>query len=93
MAVTVNLVIEFINIVQKILIIFSSLDRDKRKSWGNKINGTKIIKAIKVIDEKDIGEYKKYENADIILFDTPAEKSIKFPKDLILKLPKGEGLL
>ena len=30
-------------------------------------------------------------NADIILFDTPGmEKSIKFPKDLISKLPKGE---
>ncbi len=53
--------------------------------------GLKIIKAIKIKDESDIRKYKKYENADIILFDTPGmEKSIKFPKDLISKLPKGE---
>ncbi len=53
--------------------------------------GLKIIKAIKIRDEKDISEYKKYENADIILFDTPGmEKSIEFPKDLILKLPRGD---
>ena len=53
--------------------------------------GLKIIKTIKVRSEKDIDNYKKYENADIILFDTPGmEKSIKFPKDLIWKLPKGE---
>jgi len=53
--------------------------------------GLKIIKAIKIKDESDISKYKKYENADIILFDTPGmEKSIKFPKDLISKLPKGE---
>ena len=56
------------------------------KSWG-----LKIIKTIKVRSEKDIDNYKKYENADIILFDTPGmEKSIKFPKDLIWKLPKGD---
>ena len=53
--------------------------------------GLKIIKAIKIKDETDIEEYKKYENADIILFDTPGmEKSIEFPKELISKLPKGE---
>ena len=53
--------------------------------------GLKIIKTIKIRDKTDIDEYKKYENADIILFDTPGmEKSIKFPKDLISKLPKGE---
>ena len=53
--------------------------------------GLKIIKAIKIKDESDINKYKKYENADIILFDTPGmEKSIKFPKDLISKLPKGK---
>ena len=51
--------------------------------------GLKIIKAIKIKDESDISKYKKGENADIILFDTPGmEKSIKFPKDLISKLPK-----
>ena len=56
-----------------------------------KLMGLKIIKAIKIRDEKDIDEYKKYENADIVLFDTPGmEKSIEFPRDLISKLPKGE---
>ena len=53
--------------------------------------GLKIIKAIKIKEESDIDEYKKYTEADIILFDTPAmEKSIKFPKNLITKLPKGD---
>ena len=53
--------------------------------------GLKIIKAIKIKDESDIEYYKQYENADIILFDTPGmEKSIEFPKNLIAKIPKGE---
>ena len=53
--------------------------------------GLKIIKAVKIKDEADIKSYKQYENADVILFDTPGmEKSIQFPKDLISKLPKGE---
>ena len=53
--------------------------------------GLKIIKAIKIKDEADIKSYKQYENADVILFDTPGmEKSIQFPEDLISKLPKGE---
>ena len=53
--------------------------------------GLKIIKAIKIKEQSDIENYKKYDNADIILFDTPGmEKSIEFPKNLISKLPKGE---
>ena len=53
--------------------------------------GLKIIKAIKIKNESDIENYKQYENADIILFDTPGmEKSIEFPKNLISRLPKGE---
>ena len=53
--------------------------------------GLKIIKAIKIKNEADIKCYKQYENADVILFDTPGmEKSIQFPEDLISKLPKGE---
>tara|TARA_B100000941_G_C28419822_1_gene508153 strand:+ start:391 stop:1005 length:615 start_codon:yes stop_codon:yes gene_type:complete len=53
--------------------------------------GLKIIKAIKINEEKDIANYKDYYDADIILFDTPGmEKSIKFPKNLISKLPHGE---
>ncbi len=55
-----------------------------------KAMGIKIIKAIKIKNELDIDNYKKYENADIILFDTPGmEKSIEFPKNLISKLPLG----
>ena len=55
-----------------------------------KSTGLKIIKAIKVRDERDIDDYKKYTNADIILFDTPGmEKSFEFPTNLISKLPKG----
>ena len=53
--------------------------------------GLKIIKAIKIRKESDIENYKKYNDADIILFDTPGmEKSIEFPKNLISKLPKGD---
>ena len=53
--------------------------------------GLKIIKAIKVKNVYDIENYKQYENADIILFDTPGmEKSIEFPKNLISRIPKGE---
>ena len=52
--------------------------------------GFKIIKAIKVKDEKDIDKYKEFDNADIILFDTPGmEESLEFPKNLITKLPVG----
>lgn len=53
--------------------------------------GLKVIKTIKIYEEKDIGKYKEYTNADFILFDTPGmENSIEFPKNLIAKLPKGE---
>ena len=53
--------------------------------------GLKVIKAIKVREEKDIDKYKEFKNADIILFDTPGmEKSFEFPKNLITKLPMGE---
>tara|TARA_B100000575_G_C23132304_1_gene657013 strand:- start:620 stop:1240 length:621 start_codon:yes stop_codon:yes gene_type:complete len=52
--------------------------------------GLKVIKAIKVKDELDIDNYKNYNTAEIILFDTPGmEKSFKFPESLISKLPKG----
>ena len=56
-----------------------------------KTMGLKVIKAIKIKEETDIKNFKKYKDADIILFDTPGmEKSIEFPKNLISKLPKGE---
>ena len=53
--------------------------------------GLKIIKAIKINGESDIANFRKYQIADFILFDTPGmEKSIKFPKELISKLPRGK---
>ena len=53
--------------------------------------GFKIIKAIKIREAQDIEKYKEFNNADIILFDSPGmEKSLEFPKELIGKLPKGE---
>ena len=52
--------------------------------------GLKVIKTIKVKEEQDIDKYKEFDNADIILFDTPSmEKSLEFPKSLISKLPFG----
>ena len=53
--------------------------------------GLKIIKAIKVSSEKDIDSYSQFNEAEFILFDTPGmEKSLKFPDNLISKLPKGD---
>ena len=56
--------------------------------------GLKIIKTIKIKNEIDINDYKKYNDADIILFDTPGmEQSWEFPKNLISKLLKVKDLL
>ena len=54
--------------------------------------GIKVIKAIKVKEQKDIAQYENYKNiADLILFDsTSMEKSQSISKDLLHKLPKGE---
>ena len=53
--------------------------------------GLKIIKVIKVNNEQDIYKYKEFNEADVILFDTPGmEKSSEFPANLIKKLPLGE---
>ena len=54
--------------------------------------GVKVIKAVKVKEQKDIALYKNYENiADLILFDSASmEKSQSIPKDLLHKLPKGD---
>ena len=92
-AVTVDPSDEFIkNIVQKNFDYIQLHGSETKKRVGEiKSMGLKIIKTIKIKDVKDIDEYKKYENADIILFDTPGmEKSYEFPKNLISKLPKGE---
>ena len=54
--------------------------------------GIKVIKAIKIKEQKDVDLYKNYENiADLILFDsTSMEKSQSIPRNIISKLPKGE---
>ena len=54
--------------------------------------GIKVIKAIKIKEQKDIALYKNYKDvADLILFDsTSMEKSQSIPKDLLHNLPKGE---
>ena len=91
-AVTVNPSNEFINKVVLGNFDYIQLHGSETKERVAEIKSTglKIIKAIKVRDERDIDDYKKYTNADIILFDTPGmEKSFEFPKNLISKLPKG----
>ena len=45
--------------------------------------GFKIIKTIKVKDEQDINKHKEFDNANIILFDTPSMENFKFPKILL----------
>ena len=53
--------------------------------------GFKVIKAIKVKERPDIDKYLEFNNADIILFDTPGmEKTLEFPKKLITKIPLGK---
>ena len=84
------------NLYKKILIgnfDFIQLHGSESKERVEEIKGMgfKIIKAIKVKEEKDIDKHKEFDNADIILFDTPGmEKSLEFPKNLITKLPIGE---
>ena len=89
-AVTVNPSDDFIrkNILGNFDFIQLHGTETKERVADIKSTGLKIIKAIKVEKEKDIGKYKEFDNADIILFDTPAmEKSLEFPKNLITKLP------
>ena len=54
--------------------------------------GIKVIKAIKIKEQKDVDLYKNYEDiADLILFDsTSMERSQSIPKNLLSKLPKGK---
>tara|TARA_B100000963_G_scaffold151062_1_gene131665 strand:- start:488 stop:1096 length:609 start_codon:yes stop_codon:yes gene_type:complete len=91
-AVTVNPSNEFIkeNILGNFDFIQLHGSETKDRVAEIKDSGLKVIKAIKVKKEKDINEYKEFDLADIILFDTPGmEKSIEFPKHLITKLPIG----
>ncbi len=92
-AVTVNPNDEFIekNLVGNFDFIQLHGSESKERVDEIKGMGFKIIKAIKVKEEKDIDKHKEFNNADIILFDTPSmEKTSEFPKDLIAKLPQGE---
>ena len=92
-AVTVDPTDEFIKEIILGNFDYIQLHGSEKKERVDEIKsmGLKVIKAIKIQDESDIENYKQYENADIILFDTPGmEKSIEFPKNLIAKIPKGE---
>ena len=92
-AVTVNPSNEFIKKVVLNNFDYIQLHGSESKERVTEIKkfGLKIIKAIKIKNQSDIDNYKRYDQADIILFDTPGmEKSIEFPKDLISRLPKGE---
>ena len=91
-AVTVNPNDEFIkkNILRNFDFIQLHGSETRDRVENIKRMGLKVIKTIKVEEEKDIEKYKEFNNADIILFDTPGmEKSLEFPKSLITKLPKG----
>ena len=92
-AVSVNPNNEFIEDIVLDNFDFIQLHGSESNDRVNEIKsmGLKVIKVIKIKSEADIEDYKKYNNADIILFDTPGmEKSIEFPKNLISKLPKGD---
>ena len=92
-AVTVNPSNEFIkrNLIANFNYIQLHGSETKERLREIKSMGFKIIKAIKIEEEKDIDKYKEFSEADIILFDTPGmEKSLEFPKNLIKKLPLGE---
>tara|TARA_B100000886_G_C20378370_1_gene472820 strand:+ start:474 stop:1082 length:609 start_codon:yes stop_codon:yes gene_type:complete len=91
-AVTVNPNDEFIkkNILRNFDFIQLHGSETRDRVENIKSMGLKVIKTIKVEEEKDIEKYKEFNNADIILFDTPGmEKSLEFPKSLITKLPVG----
>ena len=91
-AVTVNPSNEFIkeNLIGNFDFIQLHGSETKERVTEIKNMGFKIIKTIKVNKEQDIDNYKEFDNADIILFDTPGmEKSFEFPKNLIVKLPIG----
>ena len=92
-AVTVDPTNEFIKNVVLENFEYIQLHGSETSERVNEIKsmGLKVIKAIKIKDQPDIENYKKYDNADIILFDTPGmEKSIEFPRNLISKIPRGE---
>ena len=93
-AVTVNANNEMIDQINskniQCIQLHGSEDNDRIKEIKTKTK-LKVIKTVQVKTGADIDTYKKYIDADYILFDTPSmEGSIEFPIDLIQKLPKGE---
>ena len=91
-AVTVNPNNEFIkkNLIGNFDYIQLHGSETKKRITEIKTMGFKIIKTIKIREIQDIDKYKEFDNADIILFDTPGmEKSLEFPKNLITNLPTG----
>ncbi len=91
-AVTVNPSDEFIkkNVLGNFEFIQLHGSETRDRVSDIKSMGLKVIKAFKIKEEKDIYKFRDFENADIILFDTPGmEKSLEFPKYLITKLPTG----
>ena len=92
-AVTVNPTNKFIqkNIINNFEYIQLHGSETKERVSEIKKMGLKVIKTIKIKKDEDIYKYKDYWESDIILFDTPGmEKSVEFPKKLIINLPKGE---
>ena len=92
-AVTVNPNDEFIkkNLMGNFDFIQLHGTETKERMKEIKNMGFKIIKAIKVKEEQHIDKYKEFNDADIILFDTPGmEKSFEFPKKLMNKIPMGK---
>ena len=93
-AVTVNPNNEFIQNIVLEKFDYIQLHGSETSERVKEINkmGIKVIKAIKVKEQKDIALYKYYEDiADLILFDsTSMEKSQSIPKKLLDELPKGE---
>ena len=91
-AVTVNPSDKFIKENLVGIFDFIQLHGSETKNRVSEIKkmGFKIIKAVKIQNLQDINKYKEFDNADIILFDTPGmEKSFEFPRNLITKLPTG----
>ena len=93
-AVTVNPSDEFIknNLIGNFNYIqLHGSETSERVKEINKM-GIKVIKTIKVKEQKDVALYKNYEDiADLILFDsTSMEKSQSIPKEILYKLPKGK---
>ena len=92
-AVTVNPNDEFIkkNLMGNFDFIQLHGTETKERMKEIKNMGFKIIKTIKVKEEQHIDKYKEFNDADIILFDTPGmEKSFEFPKKLVNKIPLGK---